>query len=89
MRFLRHAAGYTRRYEISDLTIRSELQIFNIKDKFTDKIKDCMTTFSGWTHTEQPAKQLNINPPDIETSDAQREDGKMTSEDSYMIGTDL
>jgi hypothetical protein len=48
-----------------------------------------MTTFSGWTHTEQPAKQLNINPPDIETSHAQREDGKMTSEDSCMIGTDL
>jgi hypothetical protein len=40
MRFLRHAAGYTRRDEISDLTIRSELQIFNIKDKFTDKKKD-------------------------------------------------
>jgi len=32
---------------------------------------------------------LNINPSDIETSDAQREDGKMTSEDSYVIGTDL
>jgi hypothetical protein len=32
---------------------------------------------------------LNINPADIETVDAQREDGKMTSEDSYMIGTDL
>jgi hypothetical protein len=31
---------------------------------------------------------LNINPPDIETSDAQKEDGKMTSEDSYMIATD-
>jgi hypothetical protein len=32
---------------------------------------------------------LNIDPADIETSDAQREVGKMTSEDSYMIGTDL
>jgi len=32
---------------------------------------------------------MNINPSDIETSDAQREDGKMTLEDSYMIGTDL
>jgi hypothetical protein len=32
---------------------------------------------------------LNINPSDIETSDALRKDGKMTSEDSYMIGTDL
>jgi hypothetical protein len=32
---------------------------------------------------------LNINPSDIEMSDAQREDGKMTSEHSYMIGIDL
>jgi hypothetical protein len=32
---------------------------------------------------------LNIDPADIETSDAQREDGKMTSEDSYMIRTDI
>jgi hypothetical protein len=48
-----------------------------------------MNTFNGWTLTEQPAKQLNINPSDIQTPDAQREDGNMTSEDSYMIGTDL
>jgi hypothetical protein len=27
MRFLRHVAGYTRRDEISNITIRSELQI--------------------------------------------------------------
>jgi hypothetical protein len=33
MRFLRHDTGYTRRDEISNLTIRSELQIFNINDK--------------------------------------------------------
>jgi hypothetical protein len=48
-----------------------------------------MTIFNGWTLVEQPAKRLNINPSDIETSDAQREDGKMTFEDSYMIGTDF
>jgi hypothetical protein len=48
-----------------------------------------MTTFNGWTLTEQPAKQLNINSSDIETPDAQREDGNMTFEDSYMIGTGL
>jgi hypothetical protein len=48
-----------------------------------------MTTFNGWTLIEWPAKQLNINPPNMETSDAQRKDEKMTSEDSRMIGTDL
>jgi hypothetical protein len=32
---------------------------------------------------------MNINPQDKETSDAQREDRKVTSEDFYMIGTDL
>jgi hypothetical protein len=32
---------------------------------------------------------MNINPWDTERSDSQREDGKMTSEDSYMIRTDL
>jgi hypothetical protein len=41
MRFLRHVAGYTRRDEISNLTIRSELQIFNINDKIKDKKKEC------------------------------------------------
>jgi hypothetical protein len=40
MRFLRHVAGYTRRDEISNLTIRSELQIFNIYDKIKDKKKE-------------------------------------------------
>jgi hypothetical protein len=40
MRFLRHVAGYTRRDEISNLTIRSELQIFNINDKIKDKKKE-------------------------------------------------
>jgi hypothetical protein len=30
---------------------------------------------------------MNINPSDIEMVDAQREDGKMTFEDSYVIGT--
>jgi hypothetical protein len=39
--------------------------------------------------TLKDQQQLNINPSDVETSDAQREDGRMTSEDSYMIGTDL
>jgi hypothetical protein len=48
-----------------------------------------ITTFNGWTLIEYPALQLHINPQDIETSDTQREDGKMTSEDPYMIGTDL
>jgi hypothetical protein len=33
-----------------------------------------MTTFNEWTLTQQHAKQLNINPLDTETSDAQRED---------------
>jgi hypothetical protein len=41
VRFLRHVAGYTRRDEISNLTIRSELQIFNINDKIKDKKKEC------------------------------------------------
>jgi hypothetical protein len=37
MRFLRNVAGYTRRDEISNITIRRDLQIFNINDKITDK----------------------------------------------------
>jgi hypothetical protein len=37
---VRHDAGYTRRDEISNITIRSELQIFNINDKITDKKKE-------------------------------------------------
>jgi hypothetical protein len=36
-----------------------------------------------------PPRKHNINPSDIETSDAQREHGKMTFENSCMIGTDL
>jgi hypothetical protein len=40
MRFLRHVAGYTRRDEISNLTIRSELHIFKINDKIKDKKKE-------------------------------------------------
>jgi hypothetical protein len=40
MRFLWHVAGYTRRNEICNLTIRSELQILNINDKITDKKKE-------------------------------------------------
>jgi hypothetical protein len=40
MVFLRHAARYTRRDEISNPTIRSELQICNINDKITDKKKE-------------------------------------------------
>jgi hypothetical protein len=40
MRFLRHVAGHTRRDEFSNITIRSELQIFNINDKITDKKKE-------------------------------------------------
>jgi hypothetical protein len=40
MRFLWHFAEYIRMYEISNLTIRSELQIFNINDKITDKKKE-------------------------------------------------
>jgi hypothetical protein len=39
LRFLRHAAEYARRDEINDLSIRSELQIFNI-NKITDKKKE-------------------------------------------------
>jgi hypothetical protein len=60
MRFLRHDAGYTRRDEISILTIRSELQIFNINDRIKDKKKE-------WHDRIQlldpyKAKQLDINP---------------------------
>jgi hypothetical protein len=40
MRFSRHVAGYTRRDEISDLTIRRELQIFNTNDKIKGKKKE-------------------------------------------------
>jgi hypothetical protein len=40
MRFLRHVAGPTRRDEIINLTIRSDLQVFNINDKITDKKKE-------------------------------------------------
>jgi hypothetical protein len=37
MRFLRHVAGYTRRDEISNLSIRRELQIFNTNYKIEGK----------------------------------------------------
>jgi hypothetical protein len=40
MRFLRHVAGCIRRDEISNLTICSELQIFNVNDKVIDKRKE-------------------------------------------------
>jgi hypothetical protein len=53
--------------------------------KLQTRNRNGITTFNGWTLTEQPAKQLNI----IETSNAQRDDWKMTSEASYIIGTDL
>jgi hypothetical protein len=43
-----------------------------------------MTIFIGWTR-----KAVEYKPIGHESSDARREDGKMTSEDSYMIGTDL
>jgi hypothetical protein len=52
MRFLRHVAGHTRRDEISNLTIRSELQIFSINDKITDKEKEWHDAFNGWTLIE-------------------------------------
>jgi hypothetical protein len=53
--------------------------------KLQTRKRNDMTIFNGWTLIELPTKQLNINPLDIETSDAQREDGKMTSEDSTMM----
>jgi hypothetical protein len=40
MRFLRNVAGYTRRDEISNLTIHTKLQLLNINDKITDKKKE-------------------------------------------------
>jgi hypothetical protein len=40
VRFLRHAAGYNRRDKIGNLTIRSELQIFNTNDKIKEKKKE-------------------------------------------------
>jgi hypothetical protein len=40
MRFLKHVAGYAIGDEISNLTIRSELQIFNINDTVKDKKKE-------------------------------------------------
>jgi hypothetical protein len=57
--------------------------------KLQTRKRNGMTTFNEWTLTQQHAKQLNINPLDTETSDAQREDGKMTSEDSHVIETDF
>jgi hypothetical protein len=49
MRLLRHVAGHTRRDDISNLTIHSELQIFDINDKIADKKKKWHDTFNGWT----------------------------------------
>jgi hypothetical protein len=40
IKFLRHVAGFSRKDEISNLTIRSELKIFNINDKITNKKKE-------------------------------------------------
>jgi hypothetical protein len=53
MCILWHGAGYTRRDEISNLTIRNELQKLNINDKITDKKKEWhVTTFNRWTLIE-------------------------------------
>jgi hypothetical protein len=41
IRFLRRVAGYTRRDEISNLTILSDIQIFYIKDKIKDTKNEC------------------------------------------------
>jgi hypothetical protein len=41
-----------------------------------------------WIHTKQPKLWL-INPWDTETADTWKEDGRMTYEDSYTIGTGL
>jgi hypothetical protein len=59
MRFFRYVAGYT-----------SELQIFNINDKITDKEKEWHDRFKRM----DPYRIARINPQDIETSGAQRED---------------
>jgi hypothetical protein len=54
--------------------------------KLKTRKSNSMTTFNGWTLIEQLAKQLSINPSDVRRP---KGGGKMTSEDSYMIGTDL
>jgi hypothetical protein len=40
IKFLRRVAGFSRKDKISNLTIRSELKIFNINDKITNKKKE-------------------------------------------------
>jgi hypothetical protein len=47
-----HIAGHIRRDEINNLTIHSELQIFNVKHKITDKKKEWHYTFNEWTLIE-------------------------------------
>jgi hypothetical protein len=91
MRFLRHVAGCTRRDEMSNLTIRSELQIFNIIDKIRDQKKkwhDHIQRMDPY-RIARKAVEYTRKPIGHRDSDAQREDGRMTFEDSYMIGTDL
>jgi hypothetical protein len=89
IRFLGRVTGYARRGEISNLTIRSELQICNINDKIKDKKKEWHDHIQRMDHYRIARKATEYKPSDIQTPDAQREDGKMTFEDSYMIGTDL
>jgi hypothetical protein len=89
IRFLRHVAGYTKRDEISNIIIRSELQIFNINDKIKDNKKEWHDHIQRMDRYRIVRRQLDVNPPDTEKSEAKREDGKMTFEDYYMIGADL
>jgi hypothetical protein len=47
VRFLRHVAGQTRRDEVSNLTIRRELQIFNINYKIEGKEREWRGRIQG------------------------------------------
>jgi hypothetical protein len=62
IRFLRYVAGYTRRDEISNLTIRSELQIFDINGKITHKKKEWHDHIQWMDHYRIVRKAVEYKP---------------------------
>jgi hypothetical protein len=70
MRFLRLVDGYTRRDEISNIIIRSELQIFNINGKIKDKEKEWRDDIQRMDPYRIVRIQLDVNSPDTEKSEA-------------------
>jgi hypothetical protein len=88
LRFLRHAVEYARRDEISDLSIRRELQIFNI-NKITDKEKEWHGHIQRIDPYRISRKAEEYKPMGHRDVGRPKRRRKTTFEDSYVIGTHL